>query len=154
MWLQVNCFDLLLITNTLRKWMPEFGGQVLDFMRFCGINRKSFRLVRMTALQSALQVYSKIAVGCRNAFRLHFICTYFLLICVNSICTVFPWFYSLSFPSVCTWWLGSSDDYLRMIIPIMKWSVWSVIIGDAFASIILRESREKTVLCLTSVCYV
>ena len=51
--------------------MPEFGGQMLGFMRVYGINRKSFCLVRATALQSALQVYSKIVVGCRNEFHLH-----------------------------------------------------------------------------------
>lgn len=58
---------------------------MLGFKRFCGINRKSFHLVRMTALQSALQVYSKIVVGCRNVF--HLICIYtvpvFRLICIS-----------------------------------------------------------------------
>ena len=50
--------------------MPEFARQMLGFMRIYGIKHKSFRLVRATALQSALQVYSKIVVGCRNAFHL------------------------------------------------------------------------------------
>ena len=53
--------------------MPEFARQVLGFKRFRGIKRKAFRLVRATALQSALQLYSKIVVGSGNAFNLYFI---------------------------------------------------------------------------------
>ena len=56
--------------------MPEFARQMLDFKRVYGIKHKSFRLVRATALQFALQVYSKIVVGSGNAFHLHLICIY------------------------------------------------------------------------------
>jgi len=141
MWLKVNCFDLVLTTNGLHKWLPGFASQMLGFKRFYGIKIKLFRLVVVTALQSALQVYSKILVGSGNALHLHLICIY--IVFALQVFLHFMWLYISCI--YCTWSLGSSIDYLRMIIPIMKWSVESIIIGQAFTSILLRESREKTI---------
>ena len=72
--------------------MPEFASQVLGFMRFRGMNRNTFRLVRATALQSALQLYSKIVVGSVNAFNLYFISSVFHLIThLCSFCIYFDY---------------------------------------------------------------
>jgi len=78
--------------------MPEFARQMLDFKRVYGIKHKSFRLVRATALQFALQVYSKIVVGSGNAFDLHLYSS-----CITSVSAFHVIIYFMHLLHLITW---------------------------------------------------
>jgi len=68
-------------------------------------------------------------VTCNSDFMLSGVEMHLICIYIVPALQVFPHFMWLYIScTYCTWSLGIQDDYLRMIIPAMKWPVWSVII--------------------------